>query len=119
MSFRGDRLRELRLKRKKQTSGREGSQNWTANRIGAHVTSLSDWERGANEPSGRHVASLATLFGVAASYFYVDDVAEAEAAPDRDRLVASLLPFAQLMADLATEARKAASPDPEEVEHVG
>jgi transcriptional regulator with XRE-family HTH domain len=39
---------------------------------------------------------------------------------ERDRIVASLLPFAQLMADLATEARKAAATaDPEEVEHVG
>lgn len=35
------------------------SQSQLAARIGAHVTSVSDWERGVNEPSVRHMTSIA------------------------------------------------------------
>lgn len=49
------------------------SQSQLAARISAHVTSISDWERGANEPSGRHVASLSRELGVDAAEFYGDD----------------------------------------------
>lgn len=68
-SFRGDVLRSLRSERK-------WSQSQLAGRINAHVTSISDWERGANEPSGRHVASLTREFGVTVDAFYRNAVAE-------------------------------------------
>lgn len=64
--FKGERLRALR-------KARRLSQTQLAGRIGAHVTSVSDWERGANAPSGRHVASLARELGVAAEHFYGDE----------------------------------------------
>jgi transcriptional regulator with XRE-family HTH domain len=35
------------------------SQSQLAAKIGAHVTSVSDWERGVNEPSVRHMTSIA------------------------------------------------------------
>ena len=35
------------------------SQSQLALKIGAHVTSISDWERGVNEPSVRHMTSIA------------------------------------------------------------
>lgn len=35
------------------------SQSQLARKIGAHVTSVSDWERGVNEPSVRHMTSIA------------------------------------------------------------
>lgn len=35
------------------------SQSQLAATIGAHVTSVSDWERGVNEPSVRHMTSIA------------------------------------------------------------
>ena len=84
MTFRGDRLRQLREQRKAATRGREGSQTWVANRVGSHVTSVSDWERGDNEPSGRYVAALSHLFGVDASYLYGNDEDDEEAAPMED-----------------------------------
>lgn len=63
--FRGEFLRELR-------TTREWSQSDLGRRLGAHVTSISDWERGDNQPSGRHVAGLAREFGVAVEKFYGD-----------------------------------------------
>lgn len=69
--FKGWKLRELR-------KARNWSQSKLAKKIGAHVTSISDWERGDNDPSGRHVAGLAREFGVQAAHFYGgDDDAEA------------------------------------------
>jgi transcriptional regulator with XRE-family HTH domain len=53
------------------------SQSQLATRIGAHVTSISDWERGDNEPSARHLAGLADATNQPMDYF--------RAAPDRDR----------------------------------
>lgn len=65
-SFRGDKLRDAR-------NAKSWSQSKLARKIGAHVTSVSDWERGANAPSGRHVASLSRELGVKAESFYSDD----------------------------------------------
>lgn len=65
-SFRGDKLRDTR-------KAKNWSQSKLARKIGAHVTSVSDWERGANAPSGRHVASLSRELGVKAESFYSDD----------------------------------------------
>lgn len=65
-SFRGERLRDLR-------KSRQLSQTQLGSRIGAHVTSISDWERGDNAPSPRHVAGLAQEFGVGMDHFYADD----------------------------------------------
>lgn len=45
------------------------SQTNLAERIGAHVTSVSDWERGVNQPSPRHLASIARETGRAMEFF--------------------------------------------------
>jgi transcriptional regulator with XRE-family HTH domain len=39
------------------------SQSQLALKIGAHVTSVSDWERGRNAPSARHLFSIAEATG--------------------------------------------------------
>lgn len=70
--FQGHRLRALR-------SERNLSQGELGRRIGAHTTSVSDWERGDNSPSGRHVFSLARELGVPVEHFYAEDE-DAEAA---------------------------------------
>lgn len=69
--FRGDKLRGLR-------KASRLSQTQLGSRIGAHVTSISDWERGANAPSGRHVAALSREFGVDAEHFYGGDEEDEE-----------------------------------------
>jgi len=63
------------------------SQGALGQRIGAHITSVSDWERGDNAPSGRYVVALASEFGVPAEHFYSDDEEE-EADPMVDLLSA-------------------------------
>lgn len=68
-NFRGTKLRDAR-------KAKNWSQSKLARKIGAHVTSVSDWERGANAPSGRHIASLSRELGVKAESFYSDDDAE-------------------------------------------
>lgn len=78
-SFRGDRLREARNKK-------GFSQSKLAGKIGAHVTSISDWERGDNAPSGRHVANLSRELDVSVAHLYGTDVEDAE-----DRLRSSSL----------------------------
>lgn len=83
-SFRGDRLRVLR-------KARGFSQTELGSRIAAHVTSISDWERGANEPSGRHVASLSRELGVAAEHFYADDEDEEDAVADLLKSIRALV----------------------------
>lgn len=84
--FRGERLRELRAAAKY-------SQSVLAGKIGAHVTSISDWERGDNAPSGRHVASLASVFDVTAESFYGDDEEEAAPVlPAAEEMVFALMP---------------------------
>lgn len=64
--FRGDKLRAAR-------TARGWSQSKLARKLGAHVTSVSDWERGDNAPSGRHVAGLSRELGVPVETFYSDD----------------------------------------------
>lgn len=71
--FRGDRLREAR-----ETVGY--SQSQLGLRIGAHVTSVSDWERNKNSPSGRYVAALCVELDVTPEYLYGEDDDEEEAA---------------------------------------
>lgn len=61
--FSGEKLKALREEIKAATVGRKGSQSWLAYTIGAHVTSISDWERGANAPSPRHLNALAQALG--------------------------------------------------------
>lgn len=65
-AFNGKRLRALRTEK-------GWSQGELGRRIGAHTTSVSDWERGDNAPSGRHVAGLAREFGIEAEHFYDSD----------------------------------------------
>ena len=45
------------------------SQSQLASNIGAHVTSVSDWERGINEPSVRHMTSIAQATGKSLDWF--------------------------------------------------
>jgi len=58
-NFSGTKLRSKRLAIKAASNGKKGSQSWLAYTIQAHVTSVSDWERGANAPSPRHLHALA------------------------------------------------------------
>lgn len=60
----GAKIREHREALKKRTAGRQGSQSWLAEQIGAHVTSVSDWEREVNQPSPRHLYAIASALGV-------------------------------------------------------
>lgn len=62
--FSGRKLKKIREQLKAETKGKKGSQSWLAYTIGAHVTSISDWERGANSPSPRHLDSIARALGV-------------------------------------------------------
>ncbi len=45
------------------------SQSQLAAKIGAHVTSVSDWERGVNEPSVRHMTSIAEVTDKSLDWF--------------------------------------------------
>ena len=65
MAVSGDKIRQAREALKASTAGRQGSQTWLAQQIGAHVTSVSDWERGVNQPSARHLRNIAAALGVA------------------------------------------------------
>lgn len=68
----GVKIREAREALKQRTRGRQGSQAWLAAQIGAHVTSISDWERGMNQPSPRHLKALAAVLGVPMESLYAD-----------------------------------------------
>lgn len=98
--FNGTKLRDLRKARK-------WSQTQLGTRIGAHVTSVSDWERGDNEPSGRHVAGLARELDVPAESFYGNDADDEEAHVARVRRVRAALVLAG-HDDLADELRRIA-----------
>lgn len=102
MRFRGEVLRELRR-------ARGDSQTTLGQRIGAHVTSISDWERGDNAPSSRHIASLARELGVPIEHFYADDDEEAVQVGGGDDLVAALAVL--LKAAVAAEVAKYAKRD--------
>lgn len=97
--FNGQKLRQLR-------TDRGWSQAEVGRRIGAHVTSISDWERGANAPSGRHVVALAREFSVSAEVFYGDadaGVGEALPTPDAAAMLDALRPMARLIVPLLRE----------------
>jgi transcriptional regulator with XRE-family HTH domain len=49
------------------------SQSQLAAKIGAHVTSVSDWERGRNAPSSRHLLGIAKATGTQIERFNTDD----------------------------------------------
>lgn len=87
----GSKIRFRREALKGSTNGRQGSQAWLAAQIGSHVTSVSDWERGANQPSARHLRAIADVLGVPMEQLYADDDEEdslSQAQLDRDLLVA-------------------------------
>lgn len=48
------------------------SQSQLAQRIGAHPTSVSDWERGINAPSSRHLIAIAEATDKPLSFFAAD-----------------------------------------------
>jgi transcriptional regulator with XRE-family HTH domain len=52
------------------------SQSQLASKIGAHVTSVSDWERGRNAPSARHLLSIAQATGKSIEHFDGEDDGE-------------------------------------------
>jgi transcriptional regulator with XRE-family HTH domain len=62
----GARIRQARKKAKL-------SQSQLAAKIGAHVTSVSDWERGQNAPSARHLLSIAQVTGTKIEHFTGED----------------------------------------------
>jgi transcriptional regulator with XRE-family HTH domain len=57
------------------------SQSQLAAKIGAHVTSVSDWERGRNAPSARHLLSIAAATGTSIEHFQDGDGDDEEADP--------------------------------------
>lgn len=99
-TFDGARLREAR-------KARGLSQSQLGSLIGAHVTSISDWERGANAPSGRHIASISRELGVSVEELYGDDDEESSL-PSRDQrdLLAAL---AEALAPFRRERQEAAA----------
>src|SRR5262245_3921336 len=62
----GARIRQARKSEKL-------SQSQLAAKIGAHVTSVSDWERGQNAPSARHLLSIAQATGTKIDHFTDED----------------------------------------------
>lgn len=65
-------MREAREAFKAANRGRRGSQRWVADTIGAHFTSVSDWERGDTQPSARHLMAYAEAVGVPVEDLYVE-----------------------------------------------
>jgi transcriptional regulator with XRE-family HTH domain len=56
------------------------SQSQLAAKIGAHVTSVSDWERNRNAPSARHLLSIAQATGHSIEHFTEEGEDDEEAA---------------------------------------
>lgn len=77
----GAKIRQHRESLKATTKGRQGSQSWLAGQIGAHFTSVSDWERGVNQPSTRHLRAIADVLGVTVDELYGDEDDEASSMP--------------------------------------
>lgn len=73
MEIDGGKIRQARLNLKAATAGKQGSQSWLAAQIGAHPTSVSDWERGDTQPSLRHLRALSLALRVPLEAFYADD----------------------------------------------
>jgi DNA-binding XRE family transcriptional regulator len=81
--FRGDRLAAARKALKAKTGDKQGSQSWLARTIGAHPTSISDWERGATEPTPGYIVAICAIPELELTFadlFGTDDVPENEAA---------------------------------------
>lgn len=91
MAVRGDRIRQAREALKAATNGRQGSQTWLAAQIGAHVTSVSDWERSKNQPSPRHLKRLASALGVTVDSLLDEEDSELPLSRDEQRQFFSLL----------------------------
>lgn len=79
----GQKIRQHREALKARTNGRQGSQSWLAGQIGAHFTSVSDWERGVNQPSSRHLRAIADVLGVAVDELFGDAEDEESSMPLR------------------------------------
>lgn len=73
----GTKIRAARLAVKAETADDRGSQTWLADAIGAHPTSVSDWERGRTQPSLRHLMSVASVLGVTVESLCVPEAAPA------------------------------------------
>lgn len=87
----GSKIREHREALKASTAGRQGSQSWLATQIGAHFTSVSDWERGINQPSSRHLRAIADTLGVRIEDLYAgDDDKESRVVGDHHAMLAAL-----------------------------
>lgn len=99
--FQGAKLQEAR-----KAAGL--SQSQFASRIGAHTTSVSDWERGRNEPSGRHVVSIARETDRSVEFFYgeADDEEESETVLRRAATALAGNGHYDLAADLLREVAK-------------
>lgn len=94
MAVSGDKIRKAREALKERTGGRQGSQAWLAQQVGAHPTSVSDWERGANQPTVRHLRNIAAVLGVSVESLMDDDDEEDAQLPHvRDNLAVALGAF--------------------------
>lgn len=80
----GTKIRAARLAVKETTAGKKGSQTWLAECIGAHPTSVSDWERGDTQPSLRHLMSIAGVLGVTVESLCGSSEVESKGSPFRD-----------------------------------
>ncbi len=67
---------------------------------------------GRNAPNGATLEKIAKATGKPLSFFAADEELQ-RLTDQRERIVESLMPFAQLMADLAVEAKVAAAQDEE------
>lgn len=67
------------------------SQSQLAGKIGAHPTSVSDWERGRNAPSARHLLSIAQVTSTSVEHFTKDGDGAEEDDADADADWSALL----------------------------
>lgn len=80
------------------------SQSVLAGKIGAHFTSVSDWERNVNAPSARHLLGIARETGKPLAFFTEDGSDDEE----EDQVAALNLLDALAEAMQRVEARKEA-----------
>ena len=98
MAVSGQRIKQAREALKARTGGRQGSQAWLAGQIGAHVTSVSDWERGANQPSARHLRNIASALGVTVETLMDGEDEESDLPLSRDEAMQFFSLFRKAMA---------------------
>lgn len=93
---RGDRIAHYRKQRNL-------SQSALARRMSTqpHVTSVSDWERGDNQPSARHLVALAKALGVSVAALTTDDDDE-----ESDSVSPAERDIVDALRRLVTEARQ-------------